>query len=510
MSMKKFFKKENLMPVIVLLAICLVVAAVLGGINLLTEEKIAEVEEQKVYESIKQALDGHVTPQNIPESAADSVTGMYKITKSPDDQTLVGTVVTVKVKGYAGDIFMTVGIKSDNTVSKVIITSQSESHGKTGMATYPDKFVGLPAEEVGSVDLFTGATVSSTAIRGGVIDAVNAVTGSSVSAAPDEGGEEEKAPQIVSPKTDSELLELADELVMDNEGFEEITLPEEKPLNLIKLYKEKGGRGYVAYVVTTGWGGATVTESLLHVDGEGNIIKHNLLSWNVGHGVGPDDFGDEFVGKDLWNIDDIDLIAKCTGTSGGLKTALVEALEFITKQIERSEKKLLELISRSTKSILGYERVALSADAPESLKMLFKEKTGDGYAAYIVTTGWGGAVVTESLLYIDANGDVRNLDILIWSAGHGIDPGNFADSFKGLNLEELKWAFDPKNEEGLDLVAGCTGNSEGLKDAVIAALEYIPESSPAARIIGLAVLLSAFASVAAIITYKFIKRRKAE
>jgi len=79
-----------------------------------------------------------------------------------------------------------------------------------------------------------------------------------------------------------------------------------------------------------------------------------------------------------------------------------------------------------------------------------------------------------------------------------------------LNLEELKWAFDPKNEEGLDLVAGCTGNSEGLKDAVIAALEYIPESSPAARIIGLAVLLSAFASVAAIITYKFIKRRKAE
>ena len=79
--------------------------------------------------------------------------------------------------------------------------------------------------------------------------------------------------------------------------------------------------------------------------------------------------------------------------------------------IERTEEKLLELISRTTKTIFGYERVELEKNAPEALKMLFKEKSGDGYVAYLMTY-WYGSIATESLLHIDANGCVRNLDIL--------------------------------------------------------------------------------------------------
>ena len=49
MNFKSIFKKQNILPVAVLLAICIVIAAILGGVNMLTEEKIEANEQQKVY-----------------------------------------------------------------------------------------------------------------------------------------------------------------------------------------------------------------------------------------------------------------------------------------------------------------------------------------------------------------------------------------------------------------------------------------------------------------------------
>ena len=56
--MKNIFKKENLMPVIVLGAICLVVAALMGAVNMITGPIIQKAEEQKVYDSLRVVLDG--------------------------------------------------------------------------------------------------------------------------------------------------------------------------------------------------------------------------------------------------------------------------------------------------------------------------------------------------------------------------------------------------------------------------------------------------------------------
>ena len=509
MNFKSIFKKQNILPVAVLLAICIVVAGVLGAVNLLTADRIADNEYQKVMKSITEVVGGEYAVEvEVPENAADTVTGMYKVYDDKDSMKLLGTVATVKVKGYADDILMTVGVKVDGTVSKVIITSQSESHGKAGMSSYPDKFAGLATDKVGGVELFGGATVSSTAIKNGVIDAVNAITGGSVSADPDIG----TSSKVDSPKSVDELLILADKLVSGNQGFDDITPEKYKPDTLYRIFKEKSGLGYVAYVVTSRtYEGNTFAdnEALIYIDAKGTIKDIDHLTWVVGHDVTKDGFTDRFIGKDLWNIKDVELLSGATGTSSTLKTAIIDALDYVTKQIERTEEKLLELISRTTKTIFGYERVELEKNAPEALKMLFKEKSGDGYVAYLMTY-WYGSIATESLLHIDANGCVRNLDILIWSTGHGIGSGDFAENFKGLDLEELKWAFDEKNEDGIDLIAGCTGTSSGLKDAVIAALEYVPATSPAAKIIGLVALFGAFACVAAIITYKSIKRRRAK
>ena len=42
MNMKKIFTKENVMPVAVLLCICLVVAILMGAVNIITAPKIEE------------------------------------------------------------------------------------------------------------------------------------------------------------------------------------------------------------------------------------------------------------------------------------------------------------------------------------------------------------------------------------------------------------------------------------------------------------------------------------
>ena len=51
--MTKRLNKEKIMPVAVLGVICLVVAVLLGAINIITAPIIQKAEEQKVYDSLR-------------------------------------------------------------------------------------------------------------------------------------------------------------------------------------------------------------------------------------------------------------------------------------------------------------------------------------------------------------------------------------------------------------------------------------------------------------------------
>ena len=111
--MKKIFTKANVMPVAVLAAICLVIAGLLAVINGFTAPVIAEREEQKVYDSLREVLDGNFEPAELPEGTDSSVTAIYNVTK---DGSPVGKVVTVSAKGYASTILLTVGVEKLNSV----------------------------------------------------------------------------------------------------------------------------------------------------------------------------------------------------------------------------------------------------------------------------------------------------------------------------------------------------------------------------------------------------------
>lgn len=488
--------KKNIMPVVILTAICMVVALILGAVNLLTGPIIQKMEDNKVYESLKEALDGDPKPINpLPEGVPNTVTSMCEMY---DGDTLLGHVVTLVVKGYAGDISLTVGVDSDNRITKVLVTNQSETHGKSGMKEYPNSFEGIHASEVAEVETFTGATVSSTAIKKAVIDAVNAVTGGSISLPDDEGGDESvgAVPEVL-PRTDAELVTLAGELVPGAKTLEDVTPEKNASETLKRLYKAEGV-GYVAYILTRGWGNSIANEGLVYIDLNGNVAAINHLTWNVGHGVSADGYAENFVGKDNWSVGDVDIITGATGTSADFRSAVSDAVYTVTKMIPRSDEKLLELVDKTVPMSSDFELVELPEDAPETLRRLYKETLGRGYVAYIGTTGWGGSIATEALVYFDTEGTIQNVNLLIWNVGHGVEAGNFPKSFIGKNADTV---------EEVELITSATGTSSDLKAAIVAAFPYIPTHFPIARALGIAIICAAIAATVIFVITK--KKRRA-
>lgn len=83
---------------------------------------------------------------------------------------LAGYAVFVSEDGYIGPIEILVAMDADNKVSQVQIVSHSESEGlgsKITQNTFLSQFVGMPDEDM-DVDLISGATLSSRAVRSGV------------------------------------------------------------------------------------------------------------------------------------------------------------------------------------------------------------------------------------------------------------------------------------------------------------------------------------------------------
>ena len=491
--MKNFFTKENMKPIIVLSAICLFVAALLGVVNYITAPEIERVEAQKVYDSLRVVIDGTFEPVDpLPENASDTITGLYRVT---DGETLVGHAVTVKVRGYADDIYMTVGVDAEGKVTKAVVTSQKESHGKSGMANYTDNYDGVASDELADVDTFSGATRTSGAIKRGIIDAVNVSIGGEISAPDEEGGG--GTPTVTMPRADSEVIALAKNLVGENAELTDVTPSYNRPATLLRLYEISGG-GHVAYVATAGAYVSIANEGLVHIDKNGDIVAVDYLQWVVGHGVGNDGFAERFIGKDYWTVGDVELVASATGTSQDFRAAVLTALDTVIKMTSRTEDKLASLMHQLVPNSKCFEKIESQEDAPKELVSVYRVLGGrGGYVAHYVVAGEYTPLASEALVYYNGRREIVDMDLLVWNVGHGVEPGDFEDRFIGV---------DEKTVSDVELVAGATGTSADLRTAITDSMPYIPKNFPIARFMGVFALILAagFVTVAVIYT----KRRK--
>ena len=183
---------------VTLLVTCVVVAAALGGVNAITEEKIDAINKEKTEIAMKAVV---ADPDNTTFSdkltltdemiaAAGSVT-LDSVYEAQVNGQSAGHAIKVVASGSQGKIEMMVGVDAEGTVTGVSIVKNAETSGigskvMTNMPTASgvgvlSQFEGKSAADgtltVGAnVDAISGATVSTRGVTNGV-NAALAVAG---------------------------------------------------------------------------------------------------------------------------------------------------------------------------------------------------------------------------------------------------------------------------------------------------------------------------------------------
>jgi electron transport complex protein RnfG len=185
---------------VTLFVTCLIVAGLLGGVNAITADKIADINWANTVTAMKEVV---ADPDNTEFSDAMDLTDEMTAAASAAGGTLdsvyeaqaggekAGYAIKVITSGSQGNIEMMVGVDAEGVVTGVSIVSNSETSGigSKVMSNQPtaagvgvlDQFEGKSAADgtlaVGSnVDAISGATVSSKGVTAGV-NAALAVAG---------------------------------------------------------------------------------------------------------------------------------------------------------------------------------------------------------------------------------------------------------------------------------------------------------------------------------------------
>ncbi|MBE6632713.1 MAG: RnfABCDGE type electron transport complex subunit G [Ruminococcaceae bacterium] len=173
---KELTPVEMLMVGLKLLIVCAVVAAVVAGVNFLTEAKYAE----NLTEQKRQAISEIYMGMEIEYRRLNDENSSEIVYEVLSEGSIVGYCVEVASPGFGGDITMMVGFEADRSVRGVSIVSLNETPGLGSKVNDP-AFLGQYRGAVSQVavgeeiDAITGATISSKAVTAGVNLAMNAL-----------------------------------------------------------------------------------------------------------------------------------------------------------------------------------------------------------------------------------------------------------------------------------------------------------------------------------------------
>ena len=150
----------------ILLLITALVAGLLGFVNELTAQRIADNTAEKANSAMQTVLPS--SDYEKLEVNDSRITEAYRAEE--------GYVVRLNANGFGGAIDMMVGIGTDGTVTGVSVISHSETASLGAECTREDwraQFVGAQGElkvtkDGGTIDALTGATVTSRAVTEGV------------------------------------------------------------------------------------------------------------------------------------------------------------------------------------------------------------------------------------------------------------------------------------------------------------------------------------------------------
>lgn len=509
--------KKNLMPTIVLVIICLVTALLMGGVNMLTKDRINANAEAAANEALKVVLPNGKSFEKIeelPEEYPDEITAAYKADG--------GYVFQATVIGNASNLVVMCGVDDSGKITGVEIISDEETPGYKDkifpLVTGPNgKYNGKDADTV-APEIASGATNSSRGIYNAVKAALNAytvATGGEVVEKPDK--EPEQVIDTTTPKTnrtDDEVYTLAKGLYDTDVTLESVYVYNPY-VTTRKVFKNAEDNTYVFYVATRTQYVELETEALVKTDSNGTVLKINLLTWTVGHGVNyTPEYINSFIGINRYFTDDVELVSGATGTSDHLVEALKLAFSKVFGAVGLTDS---EIEKRADKAApLGDDaiRMSLPENAPETVKAMFKLKSGRGYVFYVATKTERAPIETEAFVAVDINGKIMNVDVVSWIVGHQVYVNEAIEkSFNGLTYEDLDRVkpedmSDAENLEKVELVSGATGSSVNLSYAIGDALTLVPEHTNYSLIAGIILAAVALLVAGAAVYFKVIKRRR--
>ncbi len=291
-------KKDSVKCIVVLSAICLICAATLAAVNHITAPIIEENKVRAVEQSLKAVLPDaeEFESLELSDDIPNTVTGVYRDTKSSAFAVTLETVSSYSKSPMA----ITVAISAEGNIIDTEITNYSETKD---FMDYPDRYIGKDSSLSG-VDTYSGVTISSTAFKGAIGDAFEAIN--LLSGGP---SKEESALIAVLP---------------EGAELEELEVSETMPETVTGIYKDANGSGYAVTLETSSDYSTAPMAITVGISADGVILGIEITNYSETKDFGA--FPDSFIGKGE-DLSDIDLVSGVTYSSQAFKNAVGDAFK---------------------------------------------------------------------------------------------------------------------------------------------------------------------------------------
>jgi len=170
-----------------LLIITIIAGIVLGVVNAITKEPIAQQAIKEATEARQSVFPEAASFEELDIEIPEEYAIIQSVYKALDDQgNDIGITAAVVTKGFNAGLNLTIGVGADGTIKGVMVGSHNETPGLGAKAAEPDfqsQYTGKPYDQeldvvksAPSSDYDIQAITSATITSDGITNAVNTVT----------------------------------------------------------------------------------------------------------------------------------------------------------------------------------------------------------------------------------------------------------------------------------------------------------------------------------------------
>jgi len=163
-------KNDFIMPILALALICLFMSGALAAVNDVTRPIINKAADERADKARREIMPDAAEFVLVDTAAVGElparITGIYKTTNN------IGYIFMISSNGYGGEVSIVCGIDNDGNIIETTVLSHTETKGiSDAVFDRVAIFAGKDKSLVEGIDAVSGATISSNAVKNGIIDA---------------------------------------------------------------------------------------------------------------------------------------------------------------------------------------------------------------------------------------------------------------------------------------------------------------------------------------------------